>query len=128
MKLLLVNDGRGRYAVAVDLVARILDPATEIDVHLEDWDRRVTYRGSSIAVLVLQEGQRPAGDRVYIVLEAAGKRALWPVDNAEAIRDVPVESIAPLPPFIFARQERRFQGIFSDGGEPRLVLDVESLL
>jgi len=131
MKLLLVSVGRGRYAVAADAVARILDPATEIDFHPEGRDPEVTYRGSSVTLVNLDQGQEvrlPGGSRVYLVLEARGKRALLPVDGADAIREVPAAAIAPLPPFIFERQARRFRGIFSEGGEPRLVLDVEEIL
>jgi len=128
MKLLLVNLGRGRYAVAADVVARILDPATEIDFHLENRSREVTYRGSRIRVASLHGEQQMARVCVYLVLEVRGRRALLPVDDAEAIRDVPAAAIAPLPPFIFARQERSFRGVFSDRGEARLVLDVENIL
>jgi len=50
------------------------------------------------------------------------------VDSAEAIREVAASPIAPLPSFIFASSKRLFRGIFSDGREPRLLLDVDGLL
>ena len=48
--------------------------------------------------------------------------------GAEAIRDVPAGDIAPLPAFIFARPRRAFRGVFSDGRDPRLLLDENGLL
>jgi chemotaxis protein histidine kinase CheA len=131
MKLLLVSVGHARYAVAADAVAGILDPSKGTDLNLGGLNREVTYRGSKVALVRLDTGQEeshPDRSRIFLVLEAAGKQALLPVDGAEAIRDVPATAIAPLPPFIFARQEKRFRGIFEEGGEPRLVLDVEGFL
>ena len=36
--------------------------------------------------------------------------------------------IAPLPAFIFARPRRSFRGVFSDGRDPRLVLDEDGIV
>jgi len=128
MKLLMVSVGEGRYAVPADTVTQILDPALEGDFHLEESE--AVYRGERFPVLDLHAaaGERRGHPRVYLVLEGARRRAIVPVDGADAIREVPATAIAPLPPFIFSQPGRVFRGVFSDGGEPRLLLDQDGLL
>src|SRR2546422_1875021 len=128
MKLLMVSVGEGRYAVPADAVAQIVDPAVEVDFHLEESE--AVYRGERFPVLDLHAatGERRGPSPVYLLLEGARHRAIVPVDGAEAIRDVPAGDIAPLPAFIFARPRRAFRGVFSDGRDPRLHLDENGLL
>jgi len=128
MKLLMVSVGEGRYAVPADAVAQIVDPAVEVDFHLEESE--AVYRGERFPVLDLHAvaGERRGPSPVYLLLEGARGRSIVPVDGAEAIRDVPAGDIAPLPAFIFARPRRAFRGVFSDGRDPRLLLDEDGLL
>src|SRR2546425_5002186 len=128
MKLLMVSIGEGRYAVPADIVTHILDPALEGDFRLEQSE--AVYRGERLPVWDLHAaaGERRGGARVSLVLEGARSRAIVPVDGPDAIREIPATAIAPLPPFIFTRSGRVFRGVFSDGGEPRLLLDRDGLL
>jgi chemotaxis signal transduction protein len=128
MKLLMVSVGEGRYAVPADAVAQIVDPALESDFHLEDAE--AVYRGERLPLLDLHEaaGERRGPSPVYLLLEGARRRVVIAVDGAEAIREVPAGDIAPLPAFIFARPRRSFRGVFSDGRDPRLVLDEDGIL
>ncbi|OLD62621.1 MAG: hypothetical protein AUI47_11820 [Acidobacteria bacterium 13_1_40CM_2_68_5] len=128
MKLLMVSVGEGRYAVPADIVTQILDPALEGDFRVERSE--AVYRGVRLPLLDLHAaaGERRGVATVYLVIEAARNRAIVPVDGADSIRDVPSTAIAPLPPFIFSRPGRVFRGVFSDGGEPRLLLDQDGLL
>jgi chemotaxis signal transduction protein len=130
MKLLLVRVGRGRYAVAADAVARILDPAVETDFHLEQTTGDAICQGMRYPVVDLHGamGERAEGPGVYLLLEGPSRRAMVAVGGAEAIREVPADGIAPLPSFIFATARRFFRGIFLDEGEPRLLLDESGLL
>lgn len=127
MKLLMVSVGESRYAVPADIVTQILDPALEGDFRVER--SQAVYRGERLPVLDLHAaaGERHGEARVYLVVEAARSRAIIPVDGADSIRDVPSGAIAPLPPYIFSRPDRVFRGVFSDGGEPRLLLDQDGL-
>jgi chemotaxis signal transduction protein len=129
MKLLMVSVGRGRYAVAADAVAHIMDPALEPEFRREAPDGAI-YLGARYPVVDLHEGAEEVSGRscVYLLVEGNGRRAFVPVDSAEAIRDVAPGEIAPLPTFIFARGRRLFRGLFADGQEPRLLVDVEGLL
>ncbi|MFQ5876107.1 MAG: chemotaxis protein CheW [Acidobacteriota bacterium] len=129
MNLLLVSVGRRQYAVAADAVERIVDPALEPEFHREPQAREATHRGERYPVVDLHDmsGER-RGDRcVYLFLAAGGRRAVVPVDGAEAIRDVPAAAIAPLPSYIFTCDRRPFRGIFSDGRRARLLLDEGAL-
>ena len=130
MKLLLISVGRGRYAVAADAVTRILDPERQGDFLREGGGGDATERGVRYPVLDLHAaaGETPGPSCVYLMVEGRGGRAVLPVDSAEAIREVAASTIAPLPSFIFASSKRLFRGIFSDGREPRLLLDVDGLL
>ncbi len=128
MKLLMVSVGESRYAVPADIVTQILDPALEGDLRVERSE--AVYRGERLPVLDLHAvaGEPHGVARVYLVVEAARSRAIVAVDGADSIREVPSTDIAPLPPFIFMRPARVFRGVFSDGGEPRLLLDQDGLL
>jgi chemotaxis signal transduction protein len=128
MKLLMVSVGEGRYAVPADAVAQIVDPALEADFHLED--REAVYRGERFPILDLHAaaGERRGPSPVYLLLEGVRRRVIVAVDGAEAIRDVPAGDIAPLPAFIFAWPRRTFRGVFSDGRDPRLLLDEDGLV
>ncbi len=128
MKLLMVSVGQDRYAVPADIVTQILDPALESELTLEASE--AVYRGERFP---LRDVHPAAGggrgvSRVYLVLERLQRRAIMPVDEAHAIREIPAAAIAPLPQYIFARPGRVFRGVFSDGGEPRLLLDRDGLL
>ncbi|PYS97551.1 MAG: hypothetical protein DMF50_00235 [Acidobacteria bacterium] len=129
MKLLLISVGRGRYAVAADAVTRILDPERQPDFRREGGGGDAIERGVRYPVLDLHAaaGETPGPSCVYLMVEGRGGRAVLPVDSAEAIREVAASAIAPLPSFIFASPKRLFRGIFSDGLEPRLLLDVDGL-
>jgi chemotaxis signal transduction protein len=127
MKLLMVSVGEGRYAVSADAVAQIVDPALESEFHLEDAE--AVYRGERLPLLDLHEaaGERRGPRPVYLLLEGARRRVIIAVDGADAIREVPAGDIAPLPAFIFARPRRAFRGVFSDGPDPRLVVDEDGI-
>ena len=129
MKLLMVDVGRGRYAVAAEAVERIIDPALEPDFEEDPETGEATDGRSRFPVLDLHgaTGEFSGGSCVYLLLGAAGRRAALRVDTAEAIRDVPPSSIAPLPAFIFAEPKRLFRGVFSDERGPRLLLDESAL-
>ena len=128
MKLLMVSVGEGRYAVPADIVTQILDPALEGDFRVERSE--AVYRGERLPVLDLHAvaGEPHGVARVYLVVEAARSRAIVAVDGADSICDVPSTAIAPLPPFIFMRSARVFRGVFSDGGQPRLLLNQDGFL
>ncbi len=125
----MVSVGTGRYAVAADAVSRIMDPAQEADFRREAPAAEAVCGGARFPVVDLHSavGQTPGPSCVYLVLEGGGGRVVVPVDSAEAIREVPAASIAPLPSFIFARDRRLFRGLFSDGRESRLLLDEGGL-
>ncbi len=128
MKLLMVSVGGARYAVQADAVTQILDPALEADLHLEESE--AVYRGERFPLIDLHAaaGERRGRFPVYLLLAGARSRGIVPVDGAESIREIPATAIAPLPPFIFPRPGRVFRGVFSDGSEPRLLLDQEGIL
>jgi chemotaxis signal transduction protein len=128
MKLLMVSVGKGLYAVPADAVAQIVDPALESDFHLEESE--AVFRGERFPFLDLHAaaGERRGPSPVYLLLEGARCRTIVAVDGAEAIREVPAGDIAPLPEFIFARPRRAFRGVFSDGRDPRLLLDENGIL
>lgn len=129
MNLLLVSVGRSRYAVAADAVERIIDPALEPEFKREPLADEATHRGESLPVINLHEisNEQQSDECVYLLLGTGARRAVVPVDSAEAIRDVPATSIAPLPTYIFASDRRFFRGIFSDGRNVRLLLDESAL-
>src|SRR3989442_4696246 len=106
MKLLMVSVGEGRYAVPADAVVQIVDPAVEVDFHLEESE--AVYRGERFPVLDLHAvaGERRGPSPVYLLLEGARGRSIVPVDGAEAIRDVPAGGISPPSAVIFARPPR----------------------
>ena len=124
----MVSVGQDRYAVPADIVTQILDPALESELRLEPTE--AIYRGERYPLRNLHAaaGGGRGVSRIYLVLGAARNRAIVPVDGADAIRDVPSTAIAPLPSYIFAGPARVFRGVFSDGGEPRLLLDQDGLL
>jgi chemotaxis signal transduction protein len=128
MKLLIVSVGEGRYAVAAELVARIVDPALEAEFHLEG--ANAVYRGERLPLLDLHAatGERRGTSPMFLLLECPGRRGVVPVDGTDAIREVPAGHIAPLPAFIFERDRRVFRGLFPDGRELRLLLDEDGLL
>lgn len=129
MKLLMVAVGRGRYAVAVDAVERIIDPALEPHFEEDTETGEATDGRSRFPVLDLHgaTGESSSGSCIYLLLGGAGRRAALRVDAAEEIRDVSPSSIAPLPAFIFAERKRLFRGVFSDERGPRLLLDESAL-
>jgi chemotaxis signal transduction protein len=128
MKLLMVSVGEARYAVQADAVTRILDPALEADFHLEESE--AVFRGERFPLIDLHAaaGEERGRSPVYLLLEGGRRRAIVSVDGTEAIREIPATAIAPLPPFIFQRPGRVFRGVFSDGSEPRLLLDQDGIL
>jgi chemotaxis protein histidine kinase CheA len=129
MKLLMVSVGRGRYAVTAEAVERIIDPALEPGFQ-EDLQTGEAGSGQArYPVLDLHEaaGESPGRSCVYVLLGSSDRRAVVRVDSAEAIRDVPAASIAPLPAFIFEGSKRLFRGVFSDDREPRLLLDESAI-
>lgn len=128
MKLLMVNVGVGRYAVPADRVSRIIDPAIEPDFLLEE--SRAVLRGESFPLIDLHAaaGEIAARTPVYLLLQGRQRQVVVPVDDAEAIRDVPPGDIAPLPLYIFAQPHRAFRGVFEDATGPRLLLDEDGLL
>jgi chemotaxis protein histidine kinase CheA len=127
MKLLLVNVGRGRYAVAADAVTRIIDPELEPGSPLLPGRTGDDAEAYPVLDLHAASGEMPRGSTVYLVLEAEGRRTAVPVDSAEEICEVPATAIAPLPPFIFASAPRLFRGLFHDPAGPRLLLDERAL-
>ncbi len=129
MKLLMVSVGAGRFAVAADTVTQILDPDLERDFTRDPESGEVLRLGVRYRVIHLQE-ERPDGQssRLYLVLRAGDGKAMIPVDSADTIQEIPAAAIAPIPSFIFAADRRAFRGVFSDGREPRLLVDVGALL
>ncbi len=129
MKLLMMSVGGQRYAVAAEAVEQITDPALDADFRRETGSAEAIHHGVRYRVVELHEAaDRPGGSRLYLLLGDGPSRAMLPVDSAEAIREVPGTAIAPLPPFIFSGERRLFRGIFFDGREPRLLLDVGAIL
>jgi chemotaxis signal transduction protein len=128
MKFLMVSVGQARYAVQADAVRRILDPAQEADLHVQEAE--AVFCGERLRLIDLHAaaGEPRGCAPVYLLLESSRSRALVPVDGTEAIREVPATDIAPLPPFIFASPGHVFRGVFSDGPSPRLVLDQDGML
>jgi chemotaxis protein histidine kinase CheA len=129
MKLLMVSVGQGRYAVAAEAVERIIDPALEPgfqeDLQTgETRDHEVRY-----PVFNLHEvaGEQPGQTCVYVLIGTPSGRAVVRVDSADAIRDVPAASIAPLPAFIFEASRRLFRGVFPDDRGPRLLLNESAI-
>src|SRR2546428_3828080 len=89
MKLLMVSVGEGRYAVPADAVAQIVDPAVEVDFHLEESE--AVYRGERFPVLDLHAvagGRRRPSPQFLLPGGAAGP-ALVPVAGAHAHPAVP---------------------------------------
>ncbi|HXH27424.1 MAG TPA: chemotaxis protein CheW [Candidatus Polarisedimenticolia bacterium] len=127
MKLLLLNVGRGRYAVTADAVNRIIDPGEEPRAPLHPGGAGEGAEGYPVLDLHAAAGEAPGGSRVYLILETEGRRTVVPVDSAEEIREVPGSSIAPLPSFIFASTPGLFRGLFPDSAGPRLLLDERAL-
>ncbi len=130
MKLLMVSVGGGRFAVAADAVVQILDPALDHDVRSEAESGEVVWRGQRHRVAEWPEVPgRSSGGRasLYLVLRHRLRGCALPVDSAETIQEVPAAAIAPLPAFIFSGGRRLFRGIFFDGREPRLLLDVGAI-
>ncbi len=130
MKLLMVSVGSGNYAVAADAVVQIFDPALEPGFVPDGGSGEIMRAGARhrVAALPSVPGRHPgSGSRLFLVLDEKTGRFVLPVDSAEAIQEVPGTAIAPLPSFIFAGERRPFRGIFFDGREPRLLLDVGAL-
>jgi len=130
MKLLLVSVGEGRYAVAAEAVAQIMDPALDPKFHREPGAGELIYHGGRCPVVDLNGtvGDEEGGASLFLVLEGKGRRVMVPVDAAESIQEIPGTEIAPLPSFIFAAGRGLFRGLFSDGRVPRLLLDEAVLL
>jgi chemotaxis signal transduction protein len=129
MKLLMIRVGSGRFAVAADAVARILDPGIEPGFRLAAGAERAIWRGAELPVLHLRRTLGEGDDEaaLFLLIEGEGGRAVLPVDAAETIREIPADAIAPLPDFIFAEPRRVVRGVFEDGGRPRLLLDETAL-
>ncbi|HEX9427183.1 MAG TPA: hypothetical protein VGA64_05295 [Candidatus Polarisedimenticolia bacterium] len=127
MKLLMVSVGAGRYAVAAEAVAKIMDPALDPGFRHEGNSAEAIHDGTRYPVVEIDPGARGAGG-LYLLLGKGGARALMPVDSAESIQDVSGTAIAPLPTFIFAGARRPVRGIFADGRTPRLLLDLDTFL
>ncbi len=130
MKLLMVSVGSGRFAVAADAVVQILDPALDRDVRPEAESGEVVWRGRRHRVAEWPEVLRrnPGGHAgLYLVLRHPLRDCALPVDSADTIQEIPPAAIAPLPAFIFSGGRRLFRGIFFDGQEPRLLLDVGAI-
>lgn len=127
MKLLMVSVGTGRYAVAADAVAKIMDPALDPGFRRDGSADEATHEGTRYPVVEIEPGARGRG-ALYLLLGRGSARALMPVDSAESIREVSGAAIAPLPSFIFAGARRPVRGIFSDGRTPRLLLNLDAFL
>jgi chemotaxis signal transduction protein len=126
----MVSVGSGRFGVAADAVAQIVDPALDAGFRREGTGDAAILGGESYPVVDLHAltGEPPQGPCVYLLLGSEGRRVALAVDAAEAIRDIAPDDIAPLPSFIFSRERRLFRGIFSDGRGPRLLLDERAIL
>src|SRR2546428_13950073 len=98
MKLLMVSVGEGRYAVPADAVAQIVDPAVEVDFHLEESE--AVYRGERFPVLDLHAvaGERRRASPAVLLLEGARGRPLLPAAGARGRRAVPPRGLSPPPP------------------------------
>ncbi len=129
MKLLMVNVGRGRYALAAEAVHRIIDPALEPGFREDREAGEAIDNSGRYPVIDLHEmaGEAPGDSALYLLLGGSKGRSVMRVDSAEAIRDVAAASIAPLPAFIFTDPKRLFRGIFRDESGPRLLLDESAL-
>jgi chemotaxis signal transduction protein len=129
MKLLMVSVGGERFAVAADTVVQILDSRLERDLSRDRESGEVVHRGKRYRVVHLKSDpseSEPA--RLYLLLRAGDGEAMVPVDTADTIQEISPGAIAPIPSFIFGTEHRAFRGVFSDGREPRLLVDVGALL
>ncbi len=125
----MVSVGSGRYALAADAVTQIMDPTLDRDFRRDVGSGEAVHRGARCRVVDLHEADGGGEERrLYLVLGQGAGQAMVPVDSAEAIQDVPAGAIAPLPSFIFVGGRRLFRGIFSDGRELRLLVDVGAIL
>ena len=73
MKLLLVSVGEGRYAVAAEAVAQIMDPALDPKFHREPGAGELIYHGGRCPVVDLNgtAGDEEGGASLFLVLEGS---------------------------------------------------------